>query len=118
MAQNWIFKRYGMTLTLYLEILIKVTAHPLPTSPVYVKYHSKNRGKGRKYTLWTKILKTWCDMTLTLVLENLFKVNANLSPRYSMGEIGQREYQGKRIYDPNKYFLHNSNITITFETWF
>lgn len=57
-------------------------------------------------------------MTLTLVLENLFKVNANLSPRYSMGEIGQREYQGKRIYDPNKYFLHNSNITITFETWF
>lgn len=78
MVQNWIFKRYGMTLTLYLEILIKVTAHPLPTSPVYVKYHSKNRGKGRKYTLWTKILKTWCDMTLTLVLENLFKVKVQL----------------------------------------
>lgn len=83
-----------MTLTLYLEILIKVTAHPLPTSPVYVKYHSKNRGKGRKYTLWTKILKTWCDMTLTLVLENLFKVNANLSPRYSMGEIAPRLDKG------------------------
>lgn len=63
-----------MTLTLDLEMSLKVTAHPLTNGTLWVKY-TPDLTKGREYKIQTRIFGYFC-FDLNLRIRNLVKVTA------------------------------------------
>lgn len=83
------FKENCFDFHIGLETWFKVTAHPFPTSTIYVKYKPKVEIIHNYTWSWKVTLKT--EVWLDLDLETWFKVTVHPSPtRHSVGEIWAR----------------------------